>query len=279
MSIPAFANFDLLIDRGPHGYRAFVIRSLAGEPPAVDFALPFDQAELQTILSHVGRRSRDLFAEGAEATDAAIDFQDFGTRLFDAVFAGGISACLLRSLDEAGRSQRGLRIRLRFGETLSELADLPWEYLFSPQLNRFLALSDLTPVVRYLPVTQGVTPLRVTPPLTVLAVISDPVDVPPLEVAREWDRLQEALSPLVQRRQIRLERLAEATLPALQDWLGDMRQTQVHIFHFIGHGFFDAAEDGGGLVFERAERRSERWCWPRGWARCCTITRACGSPS
>ena len=40
LSSPTYANFDLLIDRGPAGYRSRVLHSLAGEAIA-EFSLPF----------------------------------------------------------------------------------------------------------------------------------------------------------------------------------------------------------------------------------------------
>ena len=100
--------------------------------------------------------------------------------------------CLRRSLDKAQAQNQGLRIRLRLDPGVPELAELPWEYLFATDLDRFLALSDATPLVRYLEVAEGVQPLQVTPPLTLLAIIANPSDVPPLAVEEEWRRLQPA---------------------------------------------------------------------------------------
>ena len=173
----------------------------------------------------------------------------FGQRLYAAVFAGGVGVCLRRSLDKAQAQNQGLRIRLRLDPGVPALAELPWEYLFATDLDRFLALSDATPMVRYLEVAEGVQPLQVTPPLTLLAIIANPSDVPPLAVEEEWRRLQTALADLQARRLIRLERLNPATWPALQ---ARLRQGDVHILHFVGHGGFDAADSTGGLIFEDA---------------------------
>ena len=46
---------------------------------------------------------------------------------------------------------------------------------------------------------------------------------------------------------IALERLGAATLPALQ---ARLRRGPVDLLHFVGHGFFDAQTNTGGLVFE-----------------------------
>ena len=184
----------------------------------------------------------------------ALDARDFGQRLYAAAFAGAVGTCLRRSLDKTQAQGQGLRIRLRLDQGVPELADLPWEYLFPADLNRFLALSDETPLVRYLEVAEGVQPLRVTPPLTLLAIIANPSDVPPLAVEEEWRRLQTALAELQARRVIRLERLSPATWPALQ---ARLRQGDVHILHFVGHGLFDSKAGTGGLIFEDAAGRAD----------------------
>ena len=50
MPVLTYANFDLLIDRSPAGYRARVIHSPAGEA-VVEFALPFTEDELTTSIA------------------------------------------------------------------------------------------------------------------------------------------------------------------------------------------------------------------------------------
>ena len=116
----------------------------------------------------------------------------FGKCLFDAVFGGEIRSCFLSSLDKANQQGVGLRIRLRLADT-PELNDLPWEYLYNQALNRFLALSAWTPLVRYLDLPEPIQPLAVMPPLKVLVMIASPSDCPQLDVNREWSKLSEAL--------------------------------------------------------------------------------------
>ncbi len=249
MVMPVFANLDLLIGHGPRGYRAHVIHSLAGEPQAIDF----DQEKLQAILDLAGRWSSKLLDQSSVAAGEAVDLQDFGARLYHAAFAGGNGTCLLRSLDEARRRGAGLRIRLRFDKDLGELAELPWEYLHAGEPIGFLALSPETPVVRYLEMPEGAPPLQIRPPLTVLAVLAGPVDMMPLALDAELERLRGALADLVQRGLVRLEVLPEASLEALQDRL---QRGPVPVLHFVGHGFFDASMNQGGLVFEDGAKRS-----------------------
>lgn len=237
-----YENFDLLIDSGPSGFRARVLRSLAGDA-TTPFELPFDNDELTAFFEQT--LGLELVEENGAGVAQAMGVQEFGSRLYQAVFAGAVGTCLLRSLDEARRRQVGLRIRLRLAHDLTTLNDLPWEYLYAPTLRRYLALSDQTPLVRYLETEQGVQPLPVQPPLTVLAVLASPCDWAQLSVDKEWSRLQSALANLQQAGLIRLERLPAATLDALQ---ARLRLTPVHVLHFVGHGYF--GEEQGGVVFE-----------------------------
>ena len=249
-----YETFELRIQPGPNDlYEALVTRSLAGDA-RVDFALPFADAELKAFLwQTVGAtRSVRLVTEAGPP----MDVRDFGAKLYRAVFGGEVGACLVRSLDEAKRRAVNLRIRLRIDDRLPALADLPWEYLYAPELVRFLALSDDTPLVRYLEVPRSALLLPVTPPLTVLAVLSNPRDVQPLAVEREWTLLQAALHGLDERKLVRLERLPAATLEALQTRLRNQTDGGVHVVHFVGHGFFDDAQNLGGLVFEDEQGRS-----------------------
>ena len=72
-----------------------------------------------------------------------------GKGLYDSVFSGDIRACWRSSLSEAEAQNAGLRLRLRVAEG-PELNDIPWEYLYDASLNRFLSLSEFTPLIRYL---------------------------------------------------------------------------------------------------------------------------------
>jgi len=239
-----YQNFDLLITHTASGYNARVIAAPAGQAN-VDFVLPFSPDELRGFYWLSGRILRHLRAQ-AEATVPPLVPKTFGSRLYEAVFAGGVGSVFLRSLDAAGRDGAGLRIRLRL-DAVPELADLPWEYLYATGLERHPALSQATPLVRYLELPQPEQILTIRPPLRVLGIVASPSDVRALDVEQEWRQLHDALADLQSRQLLILERLEKATLPALQ---ARLRGEAVHILHFIGHGDFDAERNEGGLLFE-----------------------------
>lgn len=251
MPIDTFADFDLLIVPADGRYRTRVIASPVGEAESV-FAMPFSATELRHFTWLSARVTRHLRPPGS-TPEPPLSAQAFGSRLFDAAFGGAVRECLVRALDSVQRDGRGLRISLRLND-VPELADLPWEYLYaSGPYEGFLALSATTPIVRYLELPKGATALRVQPPLRILAVVADPQDVPKLDVEREWRLLHDAVDPLQSRGLIRLERLQQPTLRALQ---GRLRKAggAVHILHFIGHGEYDEENKAGGLYFEEEDR-------------------------
>lgn len=171
-----------------------------------------------------------------------MDIAQLGSRLYDMVFAGAVGTSLVRNLE---RTSGRPRIVLRLDKKLANLSAVPWELLYSSHLNRYLAPSVDTPIVRYLEVTHSGRMEPVSPPLVVLGLLSDPRGMDPLYVEEEWDLVQDAVTSLGTQ-QIRLERV-RANWSVL---LARLRQGPVHVIHFIGHGLFDLGANQGGLVFE-----------------------------
>jgi len=95
-----------------------------------------------------------------------------------------------------------------------------------------------------------VTPLPVSPPLRVLAMISAPADVPELQGEEEWGKLNEALQDLAGRGMVQVDRLETGTLAALQR---PLRLHDYHVLHFVGHGGYDEDAKDGALALEGAD--------------------------
>lgn len=248
MSKMTYLDFDLLIERSEHGYMARVLRGPAGTATA-EFSKPFSDLEVENFVLRMGhQRQRVRRIESPEMKGA----KEFGARLFEAIFRDQVFGCFHSGLDKARQQEAGLRIRLRLTD-VPELADLPWEYLYNRSLNRFLALSSETPLVRYLDLPESIRPLAVKPPLKALVMISSPSDRPGLDVEQEWTKLGEALTHLEQQVLMAPERLENASLAALQQQL---RQGEYHVFHFIGHGGFDPIAQDGMLALEDENKQS-----------------------
>ncbi len=251
MSI-TYLDFDLLIEHHEDRYRARVINSPAG-PAMADFVQPFSPLELENFVLTIKDAIGDPAIRGIDSPQTA-RIKAFGGKLYESVFADEVGETLRSSLDEAGHRDSGLRLRLHLDD-VPELADLPWEYLYHRRLNRFLARSPETPVVRYLDIPERIRPLKVTPPMKVFVVISSPSDYRRLDVEREWSKLETALGALQKRNLVELDRVGPATLRGLRRKL---HTSDCHILHFIGHGGFDKDAQDGVLVFEDEAGRG-RW--------------------
>ncbi len=241
-----YQNFDLTIQRDGEDYSVRV-NSPAGQAVG-RFSVPFSELELENFIltTTPGRRS----VRRIDTPEVAAA-KKFGERLFSSIFTGDVAGRFHSALNDAYRSDDRLRLRLRLTD-VPELADLPWEYLYNPALNRFLALDDDTAVVRYLELPERVRPVAVTLPLKVLVAISDPNDYPQLDVEREWANLNEALGGLERDGYLELDLLDGATLPSLRRQLSE---EEYHIFHFIGHGGFDRQSEEGVVVLKDEQGR------------------------
>ncbi|MFQ5639218.1 MAG: CHAT domain-containing protein [bacterium] len=242
-----YRDFDVLFERAGECYQIKVLNSPAGQTTG-QFKLPFSELELENLLLRVGRPRRGVRRIDSPEMDAV---KQFGGRLFESVFDGEVGQCLRASLDEVEQKEHGLRLRLRLTD-VPELADLPWEYIYNPSLNRFLSLSISSPIVRYLELSVRHRPLEVKPPLRVLVMISSPYNFPKLDVEQEWAKLKHAFAEFEKDGQVVLERMENATLATLQRHL---RKKRYHIFHFMGHaGFVQQAQDGVLILEDEQDR-------------------------
>ncbi|WP_404387083.1 CHAT domain-containing protein [Humibacillus xanthopallidus] len=249
-----YVDFDVVITHGDAGYSMQLPGHVApdGQPVSVPFVLPFSPTELATFMVAVGPprvTSRRL----VPVTERVGDVKDLGQRLGDALLTGAVGATFRSEVEAATAAGSNVRLRLDL-EGAPDLQPVPWEYLYSADLGRFLTLSNRTPIVRQVKAFGVPPPAVVHPPLRVLVMISSPSDVPALAVDRERQLLEATTKDLVDAGLLEIVVLADATLPALQRALLD----PFHVFHFIGHGGFDRELDQGVLVLERDDNTAHR---------------------
>jgi hypothetical protein len=240
-------DLDLLFARTERGFQVKVLRSPAGEGQSAAFTAPFTDLELENFGLKVGRsRARTRRIEAAPVSAA----KEFGGRLFDAVFADEVRECLRRSLDQAKDQQATLRIRLRLTDC-PELANLPWELLYDASDDSFVALSVGTPVVRYLQLPEPPRAVRVSLPLQVLVIRSEPIDYPPLDLDDEWAQISASVQELTDSGLVAFTVLSAPTLSELRRAL---LRGEFHVMHYMGHGGFDL-DTGGVLLFTDRDGR------------------------
>jgi hypothetical protein len=250
MATRSYENFDLLIETEDAGrYRAKVTNSPVGDTPASVFSLPFSPVELENLLLKLDPGRSGMRGAADLQTRASIDL---GGGLFDAVFREEVLAAWSRSRDAVQQEGRGLRLRLRFADAPS-LAAMPWELLYDKSSRTFYAQSDRTPVVRYFDVMNPPRPLRVRGPLRILVIISSPPGWPRLSVEREWAAISDALTEKQRAHLVSIDRLRAPTISELQRWL---RHNEVHVLHFVGHGYFDDRLEDGMLMFSDPDGRA-----------------------
>jgi hypothetical protein len=211
------------------------------------FALTASPLELENLVLRVSRSRRGVRRVDSPELELV---RRFGGELFASVFTGSVRDLYREAVGAARSRGHGVRITLSLDET-PELMHVPWEYLYQEPF--FLAISTWTPVVRSLEIPDARRPLAITPPLRILAMVSSPTDVVGLDVALERRKLEEALAESIGRGAVEIEWLEQATLAALQRAL---RRANHHVFHFVGHGVYDAEREDGLLLLEDDDGRS-----------------------
>ncbi|MDQ3930812.1 MAG: tetratricopeptide repeat protein [Chloroflexota bacterium] len=250
----SYLNFDVQIQRSSDGGYRLVVEAPSGETIRAPFEMPFSDLELENFMLKAGPTRRGVRRADTPEVDAA---KRFGEKLYSALFTADVRSALQSSLDQArqrgegGTGRGGVRLRLRLVD-VPELSSVPWEYIYNPALNRFLALSTETPLVRYLDMPERIRPLQVVSPLRVLVMLPAPSDYPALDVEQEWLNLKTTVADLQQAGLVELELLETSTLTGLQRQL---RWNDYHIFHFIGHGAFDRNAADGLLILEDEDGR------------------------
>jgi hypothetical protein len=245
-SLQTYLDLDLQVAKVGKLYRARLTAPDGGVSTGA-FKRPFTADQVKILVLQLGQTRMSMRAAPDRPQTEELDaVREFGSQLFKTVFAGDLRTALDRSLDEAHRKDAGLRIRLNLTD-VPELADLPWEYLAVPPHGDFLALSKHTPVVRYLDIADPPRVIAAERPLRMLVMVSNPTGSTVLDTEAEWARLNLGLAAVVSAGQLVLERLDTATLSELRQRL---QTGTYHIFHYIGHGGFDAAGRAGLLLLE-----------------------------
>lgn len=242
---------ELEIDPGATAgdFTVHVARSVAGGEPTEHFTLDVDallatRPQLESVVLASSVSARRILPAGE------VSVQSTGATLFDAIFVGEVAATYRSSRAVAQDRGRGLQVRLRLGAP--GLAALPWEMLYDRDNQAYLCRQE--PLVRQVAGGHVLDALAIKPPLQVLAVVSSPRGLEPLDVAAEREHLEEALDQHVRSGRVRLEWVENATWAELHDRL---LQRPWHVVHFIGHGSFDDAADEGLIALVGTDGRAD----------------------
>ncbi|CAM5327944.1 hypothetical protein SAFG77S_00139 [Streptomyces afghaniensis] len=239
-------DFVLEMSEAPGGY-SIEVSSPCGEDrttAAIDaHELLFRLPSLQAAVLGSATRARGV------GTELEAPARQVGDMLYDAVFQSSIKALYLSSRQKA--QEHGQRLRMVLRVRSPELAALPWELLHDAKLGGYLCLHH--PIIRYVEILEPVAPLAVEPPLRILGMVSLPGSLGALDAEAERASLTTALRPLIDEGMVRLEWVPGQTK---QDLYAALFR-DCHIFHFIGHGRFDADRRQGMIVFADEHGRED----------------------
>jgi hypothetical protein len=218
-----------------------------GVEHAGTFAVPLSRADLERTVLGLAR------SHGATDVDATVtrdigrgtrpprmDAQRLGAALADALLTGEIGRHYDAAVGRAAENGRGLRLSLSLADA-PELLNLPWEFLY--RRPRFLASQRHSPLVRHLDTGSLAPPPSIETTVRMLGVIAAPLDLAPLDVAAERQRVEQAVAKVAGLGRIELDWLEPATPRGLRQAL---RDDSYHILHYVGHSDFTA--DGQGIL-------------------------------
>jgi hypothetical protein len=237
------AELRLRIDRGPTSGTYNVLASGPGGDAVGSFTNPFSDLELENFVLKMGKKRGGVRRIDSPETQAT---KDFGGKLFAALFDDRVRDIYVKSV-ECTKAGQPLRVTLSLTGS-PELMQIPWEYLYDRP--DFLGRSTLTPIVRYLDLSESRRALEIALPLRILGVVASPLDYPHLDVETEKKKVTTALGPMIESGALTIDWLAKPNLPALGRQL---RKAEYHVFHFIGHGGFDKDAEDGVLLFVNEE--------------------------
>lgn len=163
-------------------------------------------------------------------------FRVLGEHLYEIVFAGQVGEGFTTSYQQANAAMQPLRVMLSFDEDSSELAALPWEFLYRRNdrgASFYMATATQLVLNRFLPLGRRAMPI-VAPPLRVLFVMCVPASDAP-EQKEHMKQRQEVLKSI---RELK-ESDAPLDVRIVEDWnidqVDEELQNDPHVVHIIGH--------------------------------------------
>lgn len=168
-----------------------------------------------------------------------------GKRLFRVLITGQV----VRLYDSVTHRHRRERVNIIFTSMLPWLSDLPWEFLYDPDMECHVSTSN----VRFL--RNVLTPIpankidRVRKKLRILVASAQAYGASHISHEQETQRIRESFRDLLDLGLVEVDVINRCTPDALHTLLrcGE-ENSEYDVLHFIGHGYYDEQE-GGYLEF------------------------------
>jgi hypothetical protein len=235
--------FDLEIAPANERYTARVLSAYAvGDLSPRPFVLPLDLTKLPEQRHNVAQWVEQARTpeEGDRPKRRA---EAFGRGLFEALFTDDLLACFRTSRAKLPRGSR-LRLRLRLP---IDLAMLPWELLWDPLHEQFLALAPDITLIRHPATSNHVDLQPIEESLRVVVVLASPSRLPPIDPDRELSAITSAFKTIQAMGHVVPDVIHG---PGTLDQLRARLREPIHILHVLCHGVVDVSAAEGVLVFE-----------------------------
>jgi CHASE2 domain-containing sensor protein len=219
-----------------------------------------DLAAVEEAIKKLAREDGSVTPEGVQ--------REIGTLLYQGLFGNKVRGLLDMCIGGARMLQDGgLRVNLDFAAA-PRLARIPWEFIYHPDLECFLAADPATPLIRLMHSREPNPGLQVDLPVKVLVVIPENAARGPhaLDTRREKLILTRALArsnrdtePQFLEERVTCDRFEDA----LMGNLPEVGEGPFSVVCYIGHG---SAKDGKSYLFfdqddgEPDPVESERLC-------------------
>jgi hypothetical protein len=179
----------------------------------------------------------------------ADELHELGVNLFNATFPGAVRR--LYDVARVDRARAGQRLDIVITSMINWVADKPWEFAYDPSRQSFLATEAvnftrnvLTAVPAEEPVSHPARPLRI------LVVVAQPIGLGLLSAEEEERVVRRGFQALEDAGLATLEFMLRARIDELHERL---RNPDIDILHFVGHGEYREDEREGYLLFENSD--------------------------
>lgn len=224
---PSYSDFFLIFNgrAGRYTVEAYGPRAISVSPQAVDLKFP---ASLREQLDRIRQ---------GEAP-AHQHFQAIGSRLYQAAFPHPIALAYARA---SAQLPEEAYLRLKLLIRPPELNALPWELLYDPAGEIFLAPRRTYSIVRFIEGSIPTAPLSERKPLRILSILSSPQDLPLLNLPACECTLRQAIGEKAE-----ISLVSPPTLAMLRKFL----RQPFHVLHYDGHAFYTPETQSGALCLE-----------------------------
>ncbi len=249
--LPTSADLDLTISSTEQGYTARLRAALgSAEGRPQPFAMPFDPTSLP-------QRRRDVadWVKQARIRRLRANEELQQARVWYCAVRAAFHRHASEELPGEPRRAAAWRAPAPAPAPAARPGADPWELLFDPQAEQFLALAPDLTLLRAADALAPIMPLHLDGPLQIVAVLASPAgaDYPPIQLDRELRRIETVLQTPRAQGRIALDVIRG---PGTLDQLRARLRTPVHVLHVLCHGDLDESR-GGVLIFEDTDGAPE----------------------